>query len=240
MRLTLQDRPPSESAPGEDMNALAGFVAENGKSASVESRVVLVIPSYEPGESLPKTTRDVLQRDVDQVIEAVLVVDDGSGVEYEAVFREVAAIPNVTLIRHAVNLGKGAALRSAFNHALLTWPKCAGIVTADSDGQHAPADIIRVAKALIADPTRMVLGVRSFGHDVPMRSWLGNWITQLVFRVVAGYALSDTQTGLRGWSKDTCRNALHVALNGYDFELETLVNSRVGGGNKKRYETHVG
>lgn len=69
---------------------------------------MLVIPSYQPGENLHKTVRDVLQGDGDNVIGAVLVVDDGSGVEYQAIFREVATIPNVTLIRHAVNVGKGA------------------------------------------------------------------------------------------------------------------------------------
>ncbi len=137
-------------------------------------------------------------------------------------------IAGVTLMRHAVNLGKGAALKTAFNFALLQWPNASGFVTADADGQHAPADVLRVSEALMAEPDCMILGVRDFGPSVPVRSLFGNLLTRGIFRVVAGYSLRDTQTGLRGWPSDVCRHALRVTLNGYDFELETLVNSDVG------------
>ena len=58
------------------MNELGVSAAQSYRSISVESGVVLVIPSYKPGESLPKTARDVLHGDGDHVIGAVVVVDD--------------------------------------------------------------------------------------------------------------------------------------------------------------------
>jgi len=201
---------------------------EHRASKAVTGSVVLVIPAFQPGERLHKLLREILLRDRAGVIGSIVVLDDGSGPSYAKVFDEVASIEGVTLLRHAVNLGKGAALKTAFNYALVRWPDCTGVVTADADGQHAPEDILRVAAALLNDPLCMVLGVRELGRRVPLRSLLGNWLTRGIFRTIAGYSLRDTQTGLRGWPRATCLHALYVTLNGYDFELETLVNSDVG------------
>ena len=48
-----------------------------------------------------------------------------------------------------MNLGKGAALKTAFNHVLCAYPELAGVVTADADGQHYPGQIERVASKLM-------------------------------------------------------------------------------------------
>jgi putative flippase GtrA len=76
------------------------------------------------------------------------------------------------------------------------------VVTADADGQHTVHDILRVADALREDaadgvPT-LILGCRAFTGRVPLRSRAGNAVARGVFRLAAGWALSDTQTGLRG------------------------------------------
>ena len=72
------------------------------------------------------------------------------------------------------------------------------MVTADADGQHAPEDILNVARAAAAHPGALVMGARQFSEQVPLRSRLGNNATKIVMRIVAGQRLSDTQTGLRG------------------------------------------
>ena len=186
--------------------------------------VVLVIPAYKPSRTLPQLLSQVFDNDADQLIRHVLIVDDGSGSDFEETFAEVALLPRVTIIRNAVNLGKGAALKAAFNYTLVNWPHHPGVVTADADGQHSAKDIVNVAQALIAEPEKLILGARSFGSSVPLRSWLGNWATRGVFRIFSGYSISDTQTGLRGWPASMCADSLRIPLNGYDFEMESLVN----------------
>ncbi len=154
------------------------------------------------------------------------MVDDGSGAAFSGVFDQVAAMGGVTVLRHAVNLGKGAALKTGFNHCLMMWPEACGVVTADADGQHAAADILKVARRLVERPHGLVLGARTFPADVPLRSRFGNTLTRLVFLILTGKRLRDTQTGLRGWPAERCRAALHIPIAGYDFELEALVRSR--------------
>lgn len=72
------------------------------------------------------------------------------------------------------------------------------VVTADADGQHAPEDVLHVASACAASGT-VALGVHRFGAGVPLRSRIGNLASALVFRAATGWALSDTQTGLRAF-----------------------------------------
>src|ERR1700686_5477599 len=108
---------------------------------------VIVIPAYKPGQGLVALARD-LQSGSDC---AVVVVDDGSGSTFSDLFKEVSRIPGVTVIRNAVNLGKGAALKNGFNYALLAFSEIQSFVTADADGQHLPSDILAVANASAAD-----------------------------------------------------------------------------------------
>ncbi len=84
-------------------------------------------------------------------------------------------------------------------------PDVAGVVTADADGQHAPEDIERVADVLAAQPEALVLGARSFGDDVPLRSRFGNILTRGIMHALLGRKLTDTQTGLRGIPVALCR-----------------------------------
>lgn len=162
----------------------------------------------------------------DGVVAAVVVVDDGSDARCGDVFGRLAAANGVTVLRHAVNLGKGAALKTGFNHCLVTWPEACGVVTADADGQHAAADILKVARRLVERPQALVLGAREFPAHVPLRSRFGNILTRFVFMIFTGTRLRDTQTGLRGWPSAQCRESLRIPIQGYDFELEALVRSR--------------
>ncbi len=179
----------------------------------------VVIPAYRPSAGLAGLVRAL----ADRPFAAIVVVDDGSGPDFAATFAAAAAFPNVQLLRHAVNLGKGAALKTAFNHVLCSLPDVAGVVTADADGQHAPEDIARVAEVLAAQPDALVLGARAFGEDVPLRSRFGNILTRGIMHALLGRRLTDTQTGLRGIPAALLPRLLRIEATGYEFELEMLI-----------------
>jgi len=183
------------------------------------AEVPVLIPSYQPGDAL-ETLVDAL---VARGFETIVVVNDGSGPEFAAIFQRVARSPRVHLLEHAVNLGKGAALKTGLNYALVKFPSARGVVTADGDGQHHPDDIARVAEALPADGSALTLGVRSFAGRVPLRSRLGNNLTRGLMRIVVGQNLTDTQTGLRGIPLRLIPHLLHVPSSGYEFELDMLL-----------------
>lgn len=184
---------------------------------------VIIIPAYQPGEELIALV-DGLTRDPSQYI---VVVDDGSTGASRRTFDAIAAHSNqVAVLHHAVNLGKGQALKTAFNHFLVHYAEdCVGVVAADADGQHAIEDILRVSESLQAFPEALCLGSRKLERNVPVRSLLGNKLTALVFRMVTGVTLVDTQTGLRGIPRGVLCDLLRSVESGYDFELDMLIRA---------------
>ncbi len=187
--------------------------------SSADIRFAVVIPAYKPSAGLIDLVRTLASK----AMPAIVIVDDGGGPEFADIFARVAEFPGVHLLRHAVNLGKGAALKTAFNYVLCTFPHIAGVVTADADGQHHPDDIEAVAGRLVAQPDALVLGSRSFGSDVPLRSRFGNVLTRSVMHALLGRKITDTQTGLRGIPAGMLAKLMRLEATGYEFELEMLL-----------------
>jgi glycosyltransferase involved in cell wall biosynthesis len=184
-------------------------------------RVVVVIPAYRPDTRL----LELLQA-LEPARFPIVVVNDGSGEGFRPLFARCAALPGVDVVEHAINLGKGAALRTGFNHALCRFPGASGIVTADADGQHHPDDVRRVAGAFLDHSSKLVLGARQFRGDVPLRSRFGNQFTRGLFRLLHGANLRDTQTGLRGIPRSLAEAMLRSTAFGYEFELDMLIVAR--------------
>lgn len=200
-------------------------IAAPAPSANQENALAslaVLIPAYEPGPALVQLAKSLRAHSW----KTIVVVDDGSGPEYAAIFREIGSLPDVHVVAHAVNLGKGAALKMGINFILCAYPDIAAVVTVDADGQHDPEDV-RACAARISDvPGSLILGVRSFTGKVPLRSRFGNAMTRGVLRVVLGYNLEDTQTGLRVIPAAMLPHLLRVASSGYEFELDMLIAAK--------------
>lgn len=133
---------------------------------------------------------------------------------------------HITILHHAVNLGKGQALKTAFNYVLTQFQVSpGGVVTCDSDGQHLVEDILKVTKQLLHHPNTLWLGSRQFDLDVPLRSRFGNTLTRKIFEWLIGQKLMDTQTGLRGIPIHFLPELLQTTSTGYDFELDMLIKA---------------
>lgn len=187
-----------------------------------EISIAALLPAYQPGPVLIDMVKalDALG------FRAIVLIDDGSGPAYRWIFDQLTLLGSVRVIRHAVNLGKGAALKTGINYVLVEYPEVAGIVTADADGQHDPADVSRVAGRFAENPQALVLGTREFAGQIPLRSRLGNTITRGTMRLVVGQRLSDTQTGLRAIPRGLLERMLSVPASGYEFELEMLIAAK--------------
>lgn len=181
-------------------------------------KTVITIPAYQPDARLI----DLVGR-LKNSFERFIVVDDGSTRSAE-IFRRLAGVDGVTVLTHGRNRGKGVALKTAFAAILERYPDAPGTVTADADGQHLPEDVERVARRLSEDPSRLVLGVRSFGRGTPLRSRFGNFWSYVEFRLATGVALKDTQTGLRGIPLRLLPRL--VAMRGvhYEYEIRMLAD----------------
>ena len=179
--------------------------------------IPVIIPSYEPDEKLIKLLSELKAAEVSPVI----VYDDGSDESlYGGYFKKAEIEFDAVILRHAVNLGKGRALKDAFNYCLNEYRDLIGVVTADSDGQHSVEDIKKCMKALKDNPKALIMGVRDFDKSgIPARSVFGNKVTSKVMSILAGVSVRDTQTGLRAISKSFMEKLL--SCNGERFEFET-------------------
>lgn len=186
---------------------------------TAQQAVSVVLPSLNPTQILIDTVTGLL----DSGFSHIILVDDGSRPDTRQYFEAAAARPQVTLLRHQVNRGKGAAMKTAFSWLLEHRPDCAGVVTVDGDGQHHPEDALACARQML-EQEQVVLGCRDFSQpDVPPRSRMGNRITRAVFRVFCGMKLSDTQTGLRAIPAQYLPALTAVAGDRYEYETNMLL-----------------
>ena len=175
---------------------------------------LIFIPAYKPDMRLPKLCGE-LSESYD-----VLVVDDGSGTNFDDVFDAASEFAKV--LRYEKNRGKGGALKYGFSKIPELFPDANFVITADADGQHTPEDIKKVAdKAESCDG--LVLGSREFTRKVPARSAFGNTMTRWVFKLASGVKVRDTQTGLRAFGKKYLSEFAALKGDRYEYEMTQLM-----------------
>ena len=136
----------------------------------------------------------------------IFVIDDGSTDSTDDILKKIKGI---TLLRHDINRGKGAALITGFTAAAA----CADwAITIDADGQHNPKDAENLIHALIknkelsAEQSKIstlnrpiVVGTRQdmVGPDVPWTSRFGRGFSNFWVWASGGPLISDSQSGFR-------------------------------------------
>lgn len=186
--------------------------------------VCVIIPAYNPDEELfIKFAKEVVEK-----FSKVVVVNDGSNSECDSIFEKVGQASNqIEILKHSVNLGKGRALKTAFNYVLNEYPDCVGIVAADCDGQHGIDDVVNCANELIADPKALIIGVRDFNKkDVPFKSRYGNKLTRIIFKLFIGLNIKDTQTGLRAIGTTLMKQFMNTKGERYEYETNMLIDCK--------------
>lgn len=149
----------------------------------------------------------------------VFVVDDGS-VDGTG---EVAAAAGAVLLRHEVNRGKGAALKTGFARILADGFDA--VITLDADGQHLPAEIPRFAAEAEKHDAALVIGSRR--HLFPgmvKRRRLANSFSAWTISAASRVSIPDSQSGFRLYTAELLRR-LRIDANGFDAESEVIVRA---------------
>ncbi len=184
----------------------------------------ILIPAYEPKDKLI-TLIDDIQKITDTPI---IVVNDGSGEEYKKIFDQVEK-KGVKVLNHEKNKGKGEAIKTGIKY-LMEIGEEEGVVSADCDGQHSPKDIVKVIEELKKSKNDLVLGVRNFNQKgIPFRSKFGNIISKITFLAMTGNKVTDTQTGLRGYSKNIFEWLISIDGSRYEYEFNVLLGIKEKG-----------
>lgn len=186
-----------------------------GKRSSV--RVCIVIPAYNEAAvigSVIAGVRNVFQTSSYQT--TVVVVDDGSRDGTAKVSQSAGA----HVIKHILNTGAGGATATGLSFAEQNDYDIA--VTMDADGQHHPDDILLGVDTLHSKKVDLLIGSRLVNSQGMSRvKVLGNRGLSLVTAVIFGVRTTDSQSGLRVFSKKAL-GELRWKTSGYEFCSEML------------------
>ena len=181
-----------------------------------DNRKIALIPAYKPEENLIELSRSLFDFGF-----RVVIVNDGSGEEYDDVFRRAAEY--ALILRHDENRGKGSALKTGLRCIENVFIPPYTVVTLDADGQHTVKDAVAITEQSCQNPGRLILGTRSFKGNVPLRSRLGNIVTRSVFKLSTCSSISDTQTGLRAFSHRLINTMKGIPGDRYEYEMKVLM-----------------
>jgi glycosyltransferase involved in cell wall biosynthesis len=180
-----------------------------------------IIPALNEHQTLQKVV-DSCSHYVDQI----LVVDDGSK---EPLADFLQDSQQLTVLRHKINLGKGAAMTTGVQYAQRHGAETAVFI--DADGQHDPAEIPRLLEPLRSDQAEVVFGVRTFQKNMPLVARLGNTFLTEVLKLFFNINISDTQSGFRALKISAYPKIAWMSPR-YAVETEMIVNA---GKNKITY-----
>lgn len=156
------------------------------------AKAFVVIPAYNEQEVITGTLQGLLPHGY-----PIVVVDDGS----ETDLQEWLSDWPVTVLRHPVNLGQGAALQTGIEYAVSAGARY--VVCFDADGQHRPEDIQTLLQPLLNDEADIVLGSRFLGkeQEVPAGRRRLLKAARYVNFFFTGLLLTDAHNGLRAMTQ---------------------------------------
>ena len=171
----------------------------------------VIIPAFNEGEGISGLLESLKEQELFDKYNFI-VVDDGSTDQTAA----VAGKYPVKVIRHAVNKGYGASLKTGIRKAATPY-----VITMDSDGQHNPVYLATIVDML--HEYDMVIGERSATSFQVKSRKSGKWLIRKTGEMLVDQELPDYNSGLRGFHRELILNLLHLMPNGFSFSTTSTL-----------------
>lgn len=194
----------------------AASYADIKKEGNQVMNAVVIIPVYQPETCLKKLVVDLWNKG-----NQVILVDDGSDKDKQEEFSQLSEYAIV--LHHKQNRGKGAAIKTALKYIQENLWDYDIIGVMDGDGQHQVTDMERLILKARSCGRSLILGMRQISEKMPPRSRFGNTITSSIFQFMTGTVVSDTQSGLRAFSREMNREFYEVSGERYEYETNVLL-----------------
>lgn len=192
--------------------------------SALAERTSVLVPAYNEAHSVAALV-SALQREA--TWQEILVVDDGS-TDGTAVEAERAG---ARVISHPYNKGNGAAVKTGLRHATGTY-----VLVVDADGQHRPADALRLVDHL--DRYELVVGARSADSQASWSRRVGNAGLNWVASYLTGRSIPDLTSGFRAAHRSCMLEFIHLFPNGFSTPT-TSTMSFIRAGYSVRFEPVV-
>ena len=177
--------------------------------------VFVILPAFNEDAVIRKVVVDLLPFKYE-----LIVVDDGSIINQKFFLNDL----NVTVLRHKVNLGQGAAIQTGLDYSLLMGAKY--IVTFDADGQHNAKEIERLLAPLILNKADIVLGSRFLteaSHNMPLARMILIQMARFINYMFTGLLLTDAHNGIRAMT-DKAARSIRINENRMAHASEILIH----------------
>jgi len=175
------------------------------------NRIWIVIPVFNEANVILKVIQEIKKAGYQNII----VVDDGSS---DDSFHKLKKT-NVVLLRHKINRGKGAAVKTGIEAIKILGADIA--ITVDGDGQHNPNDIKNMLEK-INQNYDVVLGTRLTNpQGMPWYKIIANYIGNFFTWIIYGLWVTDSQSGFRAYSKNALKK-IDTQTDRYEYDSEII------------------
>ncbi len=176
-------------------------------------KTFVIIPAHNEEKHIAKVINETKK-----FSENIVVVDDGSSDKTISESEKTGA----TVLKHEINLGKGAALRTGAEYSIKKGAD--SVVFIDSDGQHSPADIPRLMKAL--EEADVVFTYRNLkSENMPLTKKFGNFVLNTLLKLLFGIKIIDTQCGFKAITSKAYKT---LRLISSDYNIESEIAAKTG------------
>lgn len=193
-------------------------------SRNKKLRIAFIIPAYNEEAVIRKVISGIRKSVKGLVWDWEIIVVDDCSTDLTAT---VSRGRKVTVIKHLLNTGSGGATYTGMRYA-----RDSGfdlVVTLDGDGQHKPSDAIAGIRRLLRRKCDLLVGSRLVNpKGMSSVKRIGNKGLSFITRLVFGVKVTDSQSGLRVFSKKAL-NTLEWKSSSYDFCSEMLWRAKQQG-----------
>ena len=178
----------------------------------------MIVPAFNEEATVGRMIRRVLLQDC---VQQVVVIDDGSSDQTFKVAQAVGNDPRLTLRRHGVNRGKGAAIRTGLE--AITAPL---VIIQDADLEYDPVEYEKLIAPIVEGRADVVYGVRGFASHTAYSYWfvIGNRLVTTATNILFNCYIQDMETGFKVMRTDLMRR---LQLRGDRFNIEPEITARV-------------
>lgn len=181
-----------------------------------KENIVVILPAYNEAMHLQSLCNQIKQSGFNHIC----IINDGS----TDTTKELEFDTNVILLTHVLNRGAGAATDTGLQYAKLK--KFDAAITMDADGQHEVSDLNVLYEAYIKSNADLLIGSRFMNatNKIPIHRRYYNHIANLISYAFAAYKISDTQSGLKLFSKKAIQE-IDIQTDGYEFCSEIIIKA---------------